>query len=49
MGRRQVQKFVNGITITKIGDDSFAKPDNIPVYSDLTGNYSWIEGGDANK
>ena len=30
VGRRQVPKVVNGITIPKIGYDSFEKSDNIP-------------------
>ena len=49
MGRRQVTKVVNGITITAIGDYSFAKSDHIPVYRDVPGNYSWIESVAGNK
>ena len=49
MGRRQVPKVVNGITIPAIGDDSFENSDHIPVYSDLPWHYSWIEGGACNK
>ena len=43
MSRRHVPKFVNSITITAIGDNSFANSDNIPVYRDFPGNYSWIK------
>ena len=49
MGRRQVPKVVNGITIPAIGDDSFENSDHIPVYRDLPRNYSWIESGACNK
>ena len=49
MSRRQVPKSVNGITIPRIGDDSFAKLYHIPVYRCFPGNYSWIESGACNK
>ena len=49
MGGRQVPKFGNGITIPEIGDDPFSNSDHIPVYRDVTGNYSWIESGYGNN
>ena len=49
MGRRQVPKVVNGITIIAIRDNSFANSDYIPVYCDFPGNCSWIESGAGNK
>ena len=49
MGRRQVPKVFNCITIPAIGDDSFANSDHISVYCDFPGNYSWIDIGSGNK
>ena len=49
VGRMQVSKVVNDITIPEIGDDSFANSDHINVYRDFPGNYSWIESGAGNK
>ena len=49
VGIRQVPKVVNGITISAIGNYSFASSDHIPVYRNLPGDYSWIESGSGNK
>ena len=42
-------KTINGQAILTVKDDFFANTNHVPVYRDLTGNYSWTELGSSNK
>ena len=47
VGNLQVPKLENVVSIPAVGDDAFVNTDHVPVYRDLTGNYSWGKKNDG--